>query len=256
MLDEQDSEIVQNEPEREQVSPFAGFMEIITQPYELGRKYIPKWFQVVAIAVLIETFCLVCGAFIISKSDGVRNETNMMFSKTLEKMENNPAFTEDKLEEMRETFEHQLDFKPVSAIGVSLAFSLVGVFFVSALYFLSARMFVEEPASYGNIMALAGYSSIITGIGALCSTMLQFVGDSTKFSLTLSFLVDPMNNPAWFAFLSRISLFSIVYYIFLGLAVAGASRMHKNWGYILFAIVFTVIVLLWGGISALSGLMM
>lgn len=255
MYEEQGENIVQ-EPAGEEVKPLNGFIEIITQPYELGRKIIPKWFQVVAIAVLIETLCIVSSAFIISKSDGVRAEMNTMFSKTLEKMENNPNISEEKLEEMREAFEHSMDFNIVSAIGVSVATSLLPIFIIGAFFFLSARLFVEEPSPYSNIMALTGYASIVSGIGTLISAMLQFVGDSTTYSLTLSFLVVPAENPAWFSFLSRVSLFTFLYYSVLGIAIAGASKMHRNWGFILAAMVLTVILLFWGGLSAISALFM
>lgn len=255
MYEELDENTIQ-EPAGEEVKPLNGFIEILTQPYELGRKIIPKWFQVVAIAVLFETLCIVSGAFIISKSDGVRSEMNSLFSKTLEKMENNPSISEEKLEEMRETFEHSLDFNIVSAVGVSVATSFLPIFIIGAFFFLAARLFVEEPSPYSNIMALTGYASIVTGIGVLISSMLQFIGDSTAYSLTLSFLVDPAEHAAWFSFLSRISLFTFLYYMVLGIAVAGASKMHKNWGFILAALVLTVILLFWGGLSALSALFM
>jgi len=255
MYEELDENTIQ-EPAGEEVKPLNGFIEILTQPYELGRKIIPKWFQVVAIAVLFETLCIVSGAFIISKSDGVRSEMNSVFSYMIEKMEKNPHISKETVEETRENLENSLDFSLEKAISWSLVMSLVPLFFTAALFLLSARIFVEQPAQYSKIIALVAYASIISGIGTLVSSMLQFIGDSTDYSLSLSFAADPNENPFVFTFFSRISLISIIYYVVLGITVAGASKMHKNWGFILTAIVCTFLLLLWGGYNALSSMFM
>jgi hypothetical protein len=248
--------LIENQELTEKAHPIVGFFEIIMQPYELGRKIIPRWFQIVAIAVLLETFCMTTGMYLVSKSDGVKSEMAAMNSNIIKRLEKNPQITDEQLEEMKEQFDSNFEFKPLSTVGVSLIYSLFGIFVVGAFFFFAARLFVEQPSPYPNIMGLTAFGAAISGLGVLVSTMIQFLTDTTVFGLTLSFVVDPAEHPAWFSFLSRISIFYPLYYIAIGSAVAGASRMHKQWGYILAIIVCTVTIILWGGISAVGGLFM
>jgi len=249
-------ELIENQELAEIINPIIGFAEILMQPYELGKKIIPRWFQIVAIAVLFETFCMTAGMYLVSKSDGVKTEMSSMNDRIIEKLEKNPQITDEQLEEMKSQFDTQFEFKPLSTVGISLIYSLFGIFIVGAFFFFAARLFVEQPSPYPNIMGLTAYAAIISGLGTLLSTVIQFLTDTTKFGLTLSFLVDPSEHPAWFSFLARITIFFPLYYIAIGLAVAGASRMHQQWGYILAMIVGTIMLLLWGGLSALGGLFM
>ena len=132
--------LIENQELTEKAHPIMGFLEIIMQPYELGRKIIPRWFQIVAIAVLLETFCMTTGMYLVSKSDGVKSEMAAMNSNIIKRLEKNPQITDEQLEEMKEQFDSNFEFKPLSTVGVSLIYSLFGIFVVGAFFFFAARL--------------------------------------------------------------------------------------------------------------------
>ncbi len=237
-------ELIDNQGSAEIVNPIMGFWEIMTQPYELGRKIIPRWFQIVAIAVLLETFCMTAGMYLVSKSDGVKSEMATLSDHIVKKLEKTIIFNKKEIEEIKKQFESEFELLPI--FNYYLIFNLLKIFVVGALFFFAARLFVEQPSSYPNIMGFTAFGAIISGLGELVLTMLQFVTDTTVYGLTLSFLVNPTQHPLWYSYLSKFSIFFPLYYMAIGIAVAGASRMHNQWGYILATIVTSIILCIFG----------
>ncbi|MFN9339573.1 MAG: hypothetical protein ACK6BZ_08800 [Candidatus Kapaibacterium sp.] len=246
--------LIENQELTEKAHPIMGFLEIIMQPYELGRKIIPRWFQIVAIAVLLETFCMTTGMYLVSKSDGVKSEMATLSNHIVKKLEKTRIFNEKEIEEIKKQFESEFELLPI--INYYLILNVLKIFVFGALYFFAARFFVEQPSPYSNIMALTAFGAIISGLGMLVSTTIQFLTDTTMYGLTFSFVVDPEKHPLWFSYLSIISVFFLLYYIAVGVAVAGASRMHKQWGYILATIVTTIILCVLGLFYSFIGILL
>lgn len=246
--------LIENQELAEKAHPIMGFLEIIMQPYELGRKIIPRWFQIVAIAVLLETFCMTTGMYLVSKSDGVKSEMATLSNHIVKKLEKTRIFNEKEIEEIKKQFESEFELLPI--INYYLIFNLLKIFVIGALFFFAARLFVEQPSPYSNIMALTAFGAIISGLGMLVSTTIQFLTDTTMYGLTFSFVVDPEKHPLWFSYLSKISVFFLLYFIAVGVAVAGASRMHKQWGYILATIVTTIILCVLGLFYSFIGILL
>ncbi len=110
--------LIENQELTEKAHPIMGFLEIIMQPYELGRKIIPRWFQIVAIAVLLETFCMTTGMYLVSKSDGVKSEMATLSNHIVKKLEKTRIFNEKEIEDR---FYKDLEFGTAGLRGVIAA---------------------------------------------------------------------------------------------------------------------------------------
>ncbi len=247
-----ETEISGNEPE-ESVSVFSGFIDMFTSPWEVGKRNIRSILAVLSLAVLLETIAISGITYFYSANTGIRQENYQMQTQMIDKMAKGPNFPKEKLPEMYEEIEKGLDFNPTKSLGMGVLLSVVVIFVFGILFWISHRIFTAEPINFMQLVGLVSYGAGISAVGNLITGLIQFFSDSLVVAPNLGFMVG-IGDAGMFALLSRVNIFTVWYYVTVGIAIASAAGLTRKHGYIIGGIVYGVIFLTLFGTMKLASM--
>ncbi len=92
------------------------------------------------------------------------------------------------------------------------------VLLLESLFYKLSGMLRGGRASFGLVLSTVAYASVPVGLGALVIAGLMWLTGSHSVGANLSFLVDAAQHPALWSIARQIDLFSIWFFILLGIA--------------------------------------
>jgi len=242
-------EVSEHEVE-ESASLFSGFIDMFTLPWEVGKRAMSSVLKVLLMAILLETIVVAGISYFYSASPGVRQEMFQMQTQVIDKMAKGPNFPKEKLPEMYADIEKGLDFNPTKSIGIGLLTAAFSVFGLGILFWICHRIFTAEPINFMRLVGLVSYGAAISALGNLITGLMQFFGNSMLIAPNLGFLVG-VGDAGMFGVLSRVNIFTIWYYIAVGIAIASAAGLSKERGYTIGGIAYGFLFLVTFGFMKL-----
>jgi hypothetical protein len=126
--------------------------------------------------------------------------------------------------------------------------SLVGVplvLLLEALFYKLSGMLRGGRAAFSLVFSTVAYASVPIGLGALVIAGLMALTGSHSVGANLSFLVDGAQHPALWSVARQLDLFSVWFFILLGIAAApvfGFSQTRARQTGLLFAVFYLFIM--------------
>lgn len=115
------------------------------------------------------------------------------------------------------------------AAGVIMAIAVVPIVaLMEAFFFRVIGTAFGGRAPFRTVFSAVVHASVPAGVGALVFAVLMPLTRSPTAGANLSFLVDPLKSPFWWSFARQIDLFSIWYFVLLGIAAEPLFRLPRR----------------------------
>jgi len=138
------------------------------------------------------------------------------------------------------------------AAGVLMAVAVVPVVaLMEAFFFRVVGTVFGGRAPFGTVFSAVVHASVPAGVGALVFALLMPLTRSATAGANLSFLVDPVSRPFCWSVARQIDLFSIWYFVLLGIAAEplfGLARKRARTAALTFALVY-IAIMSWSGVG-------
>lgn len=230
----------------EQASWYSGFIDILSEPWEIGRRAVRSPLKVVILAILLQVASMPIISYFNSSSPGVVKEMHDKGMRKIDKLAENPNITPEIIAQQRTIIEDSIKFNLTMSLWMGLGLGLLNLFVLGSLLWVSHRMFTAEPLGYIHLVSLVSYGASIDFIGNIVRALMMFLGDSIHYSPNLLFL-NHSDTTSIITLLSRIDVFFLWFYVAVGLTIASAAGLTKKYGFYISGVVYMFITLSsWG----------
>ncbi len=243
-----------SENPKSQSPGYGGFLEMITAPAALGASRLYRQGAIIATAVLIYGLGFCFSQFISLSSPELVEQLRDAELQMLENMSGMQNLDEEQLQSQQdniyEKFEDPLSTGAISInLGLGLGMGIIYVFFFGTVFWLFARLLIEEPPTYVTAATLVAYGAGIGAIGMIVTALMQAGGNSFLFSPSPAIFyagegvkMDPIKG-----LMIAFNVFDLWKYLAVGVAVAAQCRMSTSrgitFGLIAFAILLTLLAI-------------
>jgi hypothetical protein len=110
----------------------------------------------------------------------------------------------------------------------------------------------DAPVTFGMALTTVSATALIGVVDVAVSVLLHSVTSTLRVGLHLGVLVDPVDHPAVFSWLQRLSLMSLWQYLAIGIGLSTWGGLHRRFGIVTGGIVWVVVGAVMGGIALVT----
>ena len=137
-------------------------------------------------------------------------------------------------------------------LGGALLVTIVSSIALAGVFWVLVRFMTDAPVTYGMALTTVSATALIGVIDFVLSVALHSATSTLRAGLHLGVLVDPVEHPAMFSWLQRLSLVSLWQYVAIGIGLCSWGGLHRRFGIVTGGIVWAVVGLVMGGIALVT----
>ena len=129
-------------------------------------------------------------------------------------------------------------------LGGALLVTIVSSVALAAVFWVLVRFMTDAPVTFGMALTTVSATALIGVVDVAVSVLLH--------SVTSTLRVDPVDHPAVFSWLQRLSLMSLWQYLAIGIGLSTWGGLHRRFGIVTGGIVWVVVGAVMGGIALVT----
>ncbi len=137
-------------------------------------------------------------------------------------------------------------------LGGALLVTIVSSVALAAVFWVLVRFMTDAPVTFGMALTTVSATALIGVVDVAVSVLLHSVTSTLRVGLHLGVLVDPVDHPAVFSWLQRLSLMSLWQYLAIGIGLSTWGGLHRRFGIVTGGIVWVVVGAVMGGIALVT----
>ena len=137
-------------------------------------------------------------------------------------------------------------------LGGALLVTIVSTIALAGVFWVLVRFMTDAPVTYGMALTTVSATALIGVLDIALSVVLHTSTSTIRAGLHLGVLVDPVEHPAMFSWLQRLSVVSLWQYLVIGIGLCTWGGLHRRFGIVTGSIVWGVVGLVMGGIALVT----
>lgn len=137
-------------------------------------------------------------------------------------------------------------------LGGALLVTIVSTIALAGVFWVLVRFMTDAPVTYGMALIVVSSTALIGVLDIALSVVLHAATSTLRAGLHLGVVVDPIEHPAVFSWLQRLSLVSLWQYLVIGIGICTWGGLHRRFGVVTGSIVWVVVGLVMGGIALVT----
>jgi hypothetical protein len=137
-------------------------------------------------------------------------------------------------------------------LGGALLVTIVSSVSLAGVFWVLVRFMTDAPVTYSMALTTVSATALIGVIDVAVAVGLHSATSTLRVGLHLGVVVDPVENPALFSWLQRLSVGSLWQYLVIGIGLSTWGGLHKRFGIVTGGIVWGVVAVVMGGIALVT----
>lgn len=137
-------------------------------------------------------------------------------------------------------------------LGGALLVTIVSIVTLAGVFWVLIRFMTDAPVTYAMALTAVSATALIGVVDIAVAVALHSATSTLRAGLHLGVVVDPVEHPAMFSWLQRLSLGSLWQYLVIGIGLCTWGGLHRRFGIVTGGIVWGVVALVMGGIALVT----
>lgn len=138
------------------------------------------------------------------------------------------------------------------ALGGALMVTIISMAALSGLFLVMTRFMTNAPVTYSMAMVSVASSALLQCADLALATTGHLVFHTSRAGLHAGLFISPLDAPAMFTWLQRISVISVWQYIAIAVALTTWGGLHRRFGIIVGLVVWVITMLIFGALTLVN----